>query len=66
MMPWVHLFISQEGNVGPCCLAPWTSDKTFGNINKETIGAIWNGAEIKNLEKNCWPTNGMNAVGSAI
>lgn len=44
--PWVHLFVSQKGTVGPCCLTSWEEDKTFGNVNQNSIGDIWNGEKI--------------------
>lgn len=49
--PWVHLFVSQKGTVGPCCLTSWEEDKTFGNVNKQSIQEIWNGEEIKEFRK---------------
>ena len=49
MKPWVHLFVSHYGTVGPCCLAPWDADKALGDINRNTIQEIWNGSEMKDL-----------------
>ncbi len=49
--PWVHLFVSQKGTVGPCCLASWEEDKTFGNVNTQSIDEIWNGEKIKKFRQ---------------
>lgn len=40
-MPWVHLHISQNGNVIPCCQAPPHKVHRFGNINEQSISEIW-------------------------
>lgn len=47
MKPWVHLFVSQYGTVGPCCLAPWGKEETFGDINEQSIEEIWNGEKMR-------------------
>ena len=49
--PWVHLFVSQKGTVGPCCLTSWEEDKTFGNINTQSVQEIWNGEKIRSFRK---------------
>lgn len=49
--PWVHLFVSQKGTVGPCCLTSWEEDKTFGNVNTQSIEEIWNGEKIKKFRQ---------------
>ena len=49
--PWVHLFISQKGTVGPCCLASWEKEETFGDVNEQTIEEIWNGTEMQKFRK---------------
>lgn len=49
--PWVHLFVSQKGTVGPCCLASWEEDKTFGNVNRQSVSEIWNGEKIRTFRK---------------
>lgn len=63
MMPWVHLYVSQFGTVVPCCVTPWDPDQALGNVNKQPISEIWNGAEMKRLrakmlkdkkDKRCW------------
>ena len=40
------IFIDTDGNVYPCCL-DYNSDVTFGNINKESMMAIWDGEKRK-------------------
>jgi len=52
MKPWVHLFVSQKGTVGPCCLASWEPEDTFGDVNKTPIDDIWNGPGIRKFRKN--------------
>jgi len=49
--PWVHLFVSQKGTVGPCCLTSWEEDQTFGNVNNQSIQEIWNGDRIRDFRK---------------
>src|ERR1022692_1907398 len=49
MKPWVHLFVSQNGTVVPCCLTPWEKEQALGDINEKTVEEIWNGAEIREL-----------------
>ncbi len=49
--PWVHLFVSQKGTVGPCCLTSWEEDKTFGNVNRQTVQEIWNDEKIRDFRK---------------
>ncbi|MCC6372475.1 MAG: twitch domain-containing radical SAM protein [Bacteroidia bacterium] len=51
MNPWVHLFVSQKGTVGPCCLASWEEDKTFGNVNTQNVNEIWNGEKMRAFRK---------------
>ena len=40
-MPWVHLHVTQNGNVTPCCQAPWGDEAKFGNINTSTIQEVF-------------------------
>jgi radical SAM protein with 4Fe4S-binding SPASM domain len=61
--PWMHLFVSHFGTVGPCCLAPWEEEQTFGNINEQSIDQIWNGQKMREFrikmlkdqqDSRCW------------
>src|SRR5690606_32210843 len=44
--PWVHLHVSVDGKVTPCCQAAWDNYE-FGDINQESFGEIWNGEKIR-------------------
>jgi len=50
-MPWVHFHVTQNGNVTPCCQAPWGEDAKLGNINESSIQEIWNGNEFESFRK---------------
>ncbi len=49
VMPWVHFHVGQNGNVTPCCQAPWGEEASFGNINSSSIDAIWKGDKIESF-----------------
>lgn len=46
MKPWVHLFVSTQGTVTPCCLTPWEKEKALGDLNVQSLDEIWNGKEM--------------------
>lgn len=46
--PWVHLYINPNGNMHPCCTA-W--DVTFGNVNEQSLGDVWNSDIAKKFRK---------------
>lgn len=50
-MPWVHLHVTQNGNVTPCCQAPWGGEAKLGNINTSTIQEIWKGKPFEDFRK---------------
>ena len=50
-MPWVHLHVTQNGNVTPCCQAPWGDEAKFGNINTSTIQEVWKGKRFEDFRK---------------
>ena len=50
-MPWVHLHVSQNGNVIPCCQAPPHKVHRFGSINEQSIEEIWNGEAINSFRQ---------------
>ena len=50
-MPWVHFHVTQNGNVTPCCQAPWDETAALGNINESSIQAIWNGKKFNDFRK---------------
>lgn len=51
VMPWVHFHVTQNGNVAPCCQAPWDKAASLGNINEASIPEIWNGEPMRKLRK---------------
>lgn len=51
IMPWVHLHVTQEGSVTPCCQAKWDKELAFGDINTQTVSDIWNGSKMKHFRK---------------
>lgn len=50
-MPWVHLHVSQNGNIIPCCQAPPQKVHRFGNANEQSISEIWQGEAINSFRK---------------
>lgn len=51
IMPWVHFYVAQNGNVTPCCQAPPQKVHRFGNVNEQGIAEIWSGEEINAFRK---------------
>lgn len=51
-MPWVHFHVTQNGNVTPCCNAPWGEHSKLGNINESSIEEIWKGKPFEKFRKN--------------
>jgi radical SAM protein with 4Fe4S-binding SPASM domain len=47
IMPWVHLHITQQGTVTPCCQAPWEEAQAFGQIDRQDIHEIWADAPMR-------------------
>lgn len=49
--PWTLMYVTANGNVLPCCIAPFTGtpygDIVLGNIFTETTEQIWNGARYR-------------------
>lgn len=46
-LPWSGSYITNKGEVTPCCMIPDAKVKSFGNVNNEEIGVIWNNQEFK-------------------
>jgi MoaA/NifB/PqqE/SkfB family radical SAM enzyme len=44
-MPWIHLHVSNHGQVNACCVA----NIPFGNVNDQDFDEIWQGKEIDQL-----------------
>ncbi|MCB9234683.1 MAG: twitch domain-containing radical SAM protein [Bacteroidia bacterium] len=51
MMPWVHLHVTQQGTVTPCCQAPWEADQALGEINQQSFGEIWQGEKMRDFRR---------------
>jgi len=49
MAPWIHLFISPNGDVTLCCNSLNSSDTILGNINDNSLEEIWNSEVIKKI-----------------
>ena len=49
-VPWMHLNFEPNGKVVPCCL---TSHYNYfaGDLNTQSIDAIWNSSNMKKLRK---------------
>ncbi|MFK8103037.1 MAG: twitch domain-containing radical SAM protein [Saprospiraceae bacterium] len=45
LMPWIHLHVAQQGRVQACCVA----NIPYGNINEQSLTAIWEGEAIEDL-----------------
>ena len=50
-MPWVHFHVTQNGNVTPCCQAPWGNEAKLGDINTSTIQEVWKGKQFEDFRK---------------
>ena len=44
VLPWVHLNVQPNGDIYPCCMAPY--GKSIGNTTDNTLEEIWNGEKI--------------------
>ena len=44
---WYSLIITGSGNTFPCCQFWTNKDKSFGNLNKESLGEIWYGEKAR-------------------
>lgn len=45
ILPWVHLHVSQNGRVSPCC----NNNRYLGNVQEQSINDIWNEENFKKL-----------------
>lgn len=43
--PFQRLVIAHDGRVAPCCV-PWNDTLFVGDVNKQSLLEIWNGAEL--------------------
>ena len=49
VLPWVHLNVQPNGDIYPCCMAPY--GKSIGNTTDNTLEEIWNGDDMKTIRK---------------
>ena len=45
--PWTSLYLSNDGNVFPCC--HWTRFSPLGNVSEKSLGQIWDSNPMKSL-----------------
>jgi radical SAM protein with 4Fe4S-binding SPASM domain len=53
--PWSLMYVTANGNVLPCCIAPFTSvpygDIVLGNVFQQSIEEIWNGPRYQDWRR---------------
>lgn len=42
ILPWIHLHVSQNGRVSPCC----NNNRYLGNVREQSLSTIWNGEKF--------------------
>ena len=47
ILPWIHIHVSQNGRVSPCC----NNNRYLGNVQEQSIKDIWNGKQFKDLRE---------------
>lgn len=47
ILPWIHLHISQNGRVSPCC----NNNRYLGNVQENSIEKIWKGEKFEELRE---------------
>lgn len=47
ILPWIHLHVSQNGRVSPCC----NNNRYLGNVQESTINEIWEGDKFNELRE---------------
>ncbi len=45
VLPWIHLHVSQNGRVSPCC----NNNRYLGNVQEQSINDIWKGEKFEML-----------------
>ena len=49
VLPWIHLNVQPNGDIYPCCMAPY--GKSIGNTTDNTLEEVWNGEDMKTIRK---------------
>jgi MoaA/NifB/PqqE/SkfB family radical SAM enzyme len=53
--PWRLTYVTANGNVLPCCIAPFTgtryNDLVLGDLNRQTLAEVWNGDRYENWRR---------------
>ncbi|MEW5896111.1 MAG: radical SAM protein [Nanoarchaeota archaeon] len=50
-LPWSGAYITNKGDVTPCCMIPDARIKSFGNVNQTDFTQIWNNQEFRAFRK---------------
>jgi len=50
--PWVHLFVSPNGDTYPCCGYQYDHNHVAGNTTQNTLKQIWNSEHMRTLRLN--------------
>ena len=48
-LPWIHLNTQPNGDIYPCCMAPYGD--SIGNTKDNTLKEVWNGDDMKSIRK---------------
>jgi radical SAM protein with 4Fe4S-binding SPASM domain len=55
MRPWTVMYITANGSVFPCCIAPFSAESlpsiTLGNAFEEPLATIWNNARYQQFRR---------------
>jgi radical SAM protein with 4Fe4S-binding SPASM domain len=52
MYPWIHMFVSPNGDTYPCCGYIYEDDHKIGTTSKHTLKEIWNSDALKKVRQN--------------